>query len=37
MSLTFDHRLLDGATAGRAFGDLVDLLGSPQRLARLPR
>jgi pyruvate/2-oxoglutarate dehydrogenase complex dihydrolipoamide acyltransferase (E2) component len=37
LSLTFDHRLLDGATAGRAFGDLVDLLGSSERLAALPR
>jgi pyruvate dehydrogenase E2 component (dihydrolipoamide acetyltransferase) len=37
MSLTFDHRLLDGATAGRAFGDLVGLLGDPERLAALPR
>ncbi len=37
MSLTFDHRLLDGATAGRAFGALVELLEAPERLAALPR
>jgi pyruvate dehydrogenase E2 component (dihydrolipoamide acetyltransferase) len=37
MSLTFDHRLLDGATAGRAFGALVELLEDPARLAGLPR
>ncbi len=37
MSLTFDHRLLDGATAGRAFGALVELLEDPERLAGLPR
>jgi pyruvate/2-oxoglutarate dehydrogenase complex dihydrolipoamide acyltransferase (E2) component len=37
LSLTFDHRLLDGATAGRAFGDLVDLLSSRERLGALPR
>lgn len=37
LSLTFDHRLLDGATAGRAFGDLVATLGSRERLEALPR
>ena len=37
LSLTFDHRVLDGATAGRAFGALVDLLESPERLGALPR
>ncbi len=37
MSLTFDHRLLDGATAGRAFGDLVGLLEDAERLTALPR
>jgi pyruvate dehydrogenase E2 component (dihydrolipoamide acetyltransferase) len=37
LSLTFDHRLLDGAAAGRAFGDLVDLLQDRERLERLPR
>jgi pyruvate dehydrogenase E2 component (dihydrolipoamide acetyltransferase) len=37
LSLTFDHRLLDGATAGRAFGDLVAILGSRERLEALPR
>lgn len=35
MSLTFDHRLLDGATAGRAFGALVEILEDPERLAAL--
>ena len=37
LSLTFDHRVLDGATVGRAFGALVDLLESPERLGALPR
>ncbi|MGH2580585.1 MAG: 2-oxo acid dehydrogenase subunit E2, partial [Actinomycetota bacterium] len=37
LSLTFDHRLLDGATAGRAFGELVAALSSPGRLEALPR
>jgi len=37
MSLTFDHRLLDGATAGRAFGALVEILEDAERLAALPR
>jgi len=37
LSLTFDHRLIDGATAGRAFGELVAVLGSPERLEALPR
>lgn len=37
LSLSFDHRLLDGATAGRALGDLVDLLESRARLEALPR
>jgi 2-oxoisovalerate dehydrogenase E2 component (dihydrolipoyl transacylase) len=37
MSLSFDHRLLDGAQAGRALRDLADLLESPFELGRLPR
>ncbi|GBC86918.1 Dihydrolipoyllysine-residue acetyltransferase component of pyruvate dehydrogenase complex [bacterium HR12] len=37
LSLTFDHRLLDGATAGRALGALVGLLEDPGRLRALPR
>jgi 2-oxoisovalerate dehydrogenase E2 component (dihydrolipoyl transacylase) len=37
LSLTFDHRVLDGATVGRALGALVELLESPERLAALPR
>ena len=37
LSLTFDHRVLDGAAAGRALTDLVDLLQSDDRLRNLPR
>jgi pyruvate dehydrogenase E2 component (dihydrolipoamide acetyltransferase) len=37
LSFTFDHRVLDGATAGRALTDLVALLESPERLGGLPR
>ena len=37
LGLTFDHRVLDGAEAGRALGDLGDLLQSPFRLGALPR
>jgi 2-oxoisovalerate dehydrogenase E2 component (dihydrolipoyl transacylase) len=37
LSLTFDHRVLDGAVAGRALTDLVDRLQSPERLRDLPR
>jgi 2-oxoisovalerate dehydrogenase E2 component (dihydrolipoyl transacylase) len=37
LSLTFDHRVLDGATVGRAFGALVELLESRERLGNLPR
>jgi pyruvate dehydrogenase E2 component (dihydrolipoamide acetyltransferase) len=37
LSLTFDHRVLDGATVGRAFTALVDLLESSERLSDLPR
>jgi 2-oxoisovalerate dehydrogenase E2 component (dihydrolipoyl transacylase) len=37
LSLTFDHRVLDGATVGRAFGALVELLESRERLDTLPR
>jgi pyruvate dehydrogenase E2 component (dihydrolipoamide acetyltransferase) len=37
ISLTFDHRVLDGAAAGRALTDLVALLESPERLGSLPR
>jgi pyruvate dehydrogenase E2 component (dihydrolipoamide acetyltransferase) len=37
LSLSFDHRLLDGAQAGRALRDLADLLESPLELGRLPR
>jgi pyruvate/2-oxoglutarate dehydrogenase complex dihydrolipoamide acyltransferase (E2) component len=35
--LTFDHRVLDGATVGRAFGALVELLEARERLEALPR
>jgi pyruvate dehydrogenase E2 component (dihydrolipoamide acetyltransferase) len=37
LSLTFDHRVLDGAEAGRALKDLGSLLESPFRLGALPR
>jgi pyruvate dehydrogenase E2 component (dihydrolipoamide acetyltransferase) len=37
LSLSFDHRLLDGAEAGRALRDLGDLLESPFRLGTLQR
>jgi pyruvate dehydrogenase E2 component (dihydrolipoamide acetyltransferase) len=37
ISLTFDHRVLDGATVGRALTALVDLLESRERLEGLPR
>ena len=37
LSLSFDHRLLDGAQAGRALRALADLLESPFRLGALPR
>jgi pyruvate/2-oxoglutarate dehydrogenase complex dihydrolipoamide acyltransferase (E2) component len=36
LSLTFDHRMMDGATAGRAFGELVELLSDADRLRELP-
>jgi 2-oxoisovalerate dehydrogenase E2 component (dihydrolipoyl transacylase) len=37
ISLTFDHRVLDGAAAGRALTDLVDLLEDADVLRELPR
>ncbi|HXF56270.1 MAG TPA: 2-oxo acid dehydrogenase subunit E2, partial [Actinomycetota bacterium] len=37
LALTFDHRVLDGAEAGRALAALRDLLQSPDRLRALPR
>jgi pyruvate dehydrogenase E2 component (dihydrolipoamide acetyltransferase) len=37
LSLTFDHRVLDGAAAGRALADLVELLQSDRALRDLPR
>jgi pyruvate dehydrogenase E2 component (dihydrolipoamide acetyltransferase) len=36
LSLTFDHRVMDGATAGRALTDLVALLQDGDRLRDLP-
>jgi pyruvate dehydrogenase E2 component (dihydrolipoamide acetyltransferase) len=36
ISLGFDHRLLDGRTAGEALTDLVNLLEDPARLRDLP-
>ena len=37
ISMTFDHRVLDGAVAGRALTDLVALLESAELLGGLPR
>jgi pyruvate dehydrogenase E2 component (dihydrolipoamide acetyltransferase) len=37
LSATFDHRVLDGATLGRALGALVALLESENGLRALPR
>jgi len=37
ISLTFDHRVLDGAAAGRALTDLVDVLQDAHALRELPR
>ena len=37
VSLTFDHRVLDGAAVGRALTDLVTCLQEPERLQDLPR
>jgi 2-oxoisovalerate dehydrogenase E2 component (dihydrolipoyl transacylase) len=37
LSLTFDHRVLDGAAAGRALTDLVDVLQDAARLRNLTR
>jgi pyruvate/2-oxoglutarate dehydrogenase complex dihydrolipoamide acyltransferase (E2) component len=37
LALSFDHRVLDGADADRAMGDLGALLQSPFRLGALPR
>ena len=37
LSLSFDHRVLDGAEAGRAMKALGDVLESPFRLGALPR
>ncbi len=36
LALTFDHRVMDGAEAGRALKALKDLLESPFRLGALP-
>jgi 2-oxoisovalerate dehydrogenase E2 component (dihydrolipoyl transacylase) len=37
LSLSFDHRIIDGADADRAMRDLRQLLESPFRLGALPR
>ncbi|MBA3551915.1 MAG: 2-oxo acid dehydrogenase subunit E2 [Actinobacteria bacterium] len=37
LSLSFDHRVLDGAEAGRALGGLAAILESPFSLGALPR
>jgi 2-oxoisovalerate dehydrogenase E2 component (dihydrolipoyl transacylase) len=36
ISMTFDHRVLDGASVGRALTDLVERLQDPVRLRDLP-
>jgi pyruvate dehydrogenase E2 component (dihydrolipoamide acetyltransferase) len=36
LSLTFDHRVLDGAAVGRAVSRLVETLQRPERLRDLP-
>ncbi|HET9311311.1 MAG TPA: dihydrolipoamide acetyltransferase family protein [Actinomycetota bacterium] len=37
LSCTFDHRVLDGATVGRALNDLIENVSSTERLEDLPR
>jgi 2-oxoisovalerate dehydrogenase E2 component (dihydrolipoyl transacylase) len=37
LSLAFDHRVMDGAEAGRALKELGELLENPFRLGALPR
>jgi 2-oxoisovalerate dehydrogenase E2 component (dihydrolipoyl transacylase) len=37
LSLSFDHRVMDGAEAGRSLRALADILESPFRLGALPR
>jgi 2-oxoisovalerate dehydrogenase E2 component (dihydrolipoyl transacylase) len=37
LSLAFDHRVMDGAEAGRALKELGDFLEDPVRLGALPR
>jgi pyruvate/2-oxoglutarate dehydrogenase complex dihydrolipoamide acyltransferase (E2) component len=37
LSLSFDHRILDGADADRAMTSLKEILESPFRLGALPR
>ncbi len=37
LGLTFDHRVLDGAEAGRALAALVEILQDPFKLGALPR
>ena len=37
LALSFDHRVMDGAEAGRALKALADLLESPFHLGALPR
>jgi 2-oxoisovalerate dehydrogenase E2 component (dihydrolipoyl transacylase) len=37
LSMSFDHRVMDGAEAGRALKDLAVLLETPFRLGALPR
>jgi pyruvate dehydrogenase E2 component (dihydrolipoamide acetyltransferase) len=37
LSLSFDHRVIDGADADKALTDLRELLEDPERLGSLPR
>ena len=36
LSLSYDHRLVDGATAARFLNDVVDFLKTPSRLLLAP-
>jgi pyruvate/2-oxoglutarate dehydrogenase complex dihydrolipoamide acyltransferase (E2) component len=36
LSLSFDHRVLDGAEVDRALTDLREILEDPERLGSLP-
>jgi len=36
LSLAYDHRLVDGATAARFLNDVIDFLEAPSRLLLAP-